>query len=458
MRLTDSLTRASTPLGVFRHRNFTFVWGSTALVGIGTQMESAVLGWFVLSLTDSPFLVGSIAAARMALNFLALFAGAIADRLPRNLMLVSVEFVMGSMGILMLALILTDMLEVWHIFAITLFMGVVRLFQMPAAQSLVADTLPRERVNNGAAFNTVAMNIAMLCGPVIGGLLYKGFGPQGAYMAIASLYLASGMVAVGIRIDRSATSRPSEPVLRAVIAGLKYAAGNQVIWAVLTAAVVMNLAGWTVHTSLAPIFARDVLGTDSAGLGLLLFAFGVGALSGSLGLAMAPSLPHHWQAAVRRRDRVARDGPALFPVPVFLPVDGAVRPGGRGLRLHAGPGPHAAAAHHAAGVQGQDHGAAFVRHPRLQLRKHSRRSHCRNLGRPRSGPGSGLRRHHANPCAGYGGAEAAAGVMKPDDGCVNLSELGHARNSNSYRGPSSGIGGSDPLTVRRLRAILKAEH
>ena len=290
MRLTTTLARASSPLGVFRYRNFAFVWSSTALVGIGTQMESAVLGWFVLSLTDSPFLVGSIAAARMALNFLALFTGAIADRLPRNLLLLSVEFVMGIMGILMLALILTDLLEVWHIFAITLFMGVVRLFQMPVAQSLVADTLPRERVNNGAAFNTVAMNIAMLGGPVIGGLLYKAFGPQGAYMAIASLYLASGMVAVGIRIDRSETPRPTEPVLRTVIDGLKYAAGNQIIWAVLTAAVVINLAGWTVHTSLAPIFARDVLGTDSAGLGLLLFAFGVGALSGSLGIAMVPNL------------------------------------------------------------------------------------------------------------------------------------------------------------------------
>ena len=255
-------------------------------------MESAVLGWFVLTLTDSPFLVGSIAAARMALNFLALFAGAISDRLPRNLLLMSVEFVMGSMGILMLALILTDLLEVWHIFAITLFMGVVRLFQMPVAQSLVADTLPRERVNNGAAFNTVAMNIAMLCGPVIGGLLYKGFGPQGAYMAIASLYLASGLVTLGIRIDRSESSSRPESVLRATIDGLRYAVGNQVIWAVLTVAVIINLTGWTVHTGLAPIFARDVLGTDSAGLGLLLFAFGVGALSGSLGLAMAPNLRH----------------------------------------------------------------------------------------------------------------------------------------------------------------------
>ena len=292
MRLTGTLARASTPLGIFRHRNFAFVWSSTALVGIGTQMESAVLGWFVLTLTDSPFLVGSIAASRMALNFLALFTGAIADRLPRNLLLMSVEFVMGTMGILMLALILTDLLQVWHIFAITLFMGVVRLFQMPVAQSLVADTLPRERVNNGAAFNTVAMNIAMLCGPVIGGLLYKGFGPQGAYLAIASLYLASGMVALCIRIDRSESRRQSESVLRATADGLRYAVGNQVIWAVLTVAIIINLSGWTVHTGLAPIFARDVLGTDSAGLGLLLFAFGVGALSGSLGLAMVPNLRH----------------------------------------------------------------------------------------------------------------------------------------------------------------------
>ena len=290
MRLAATLTRASTPLGIFRHRNFAFVWGSTALVGMGTQMESAVLGWFVLTLTDSPFLVGSIAAARMALNFLALFAGAVSDRLPRNLLLMSVEFIMGSMGILMLALILTDLLQVWHIFAITLFMGVIRLFQMPVAQSLVGDTLPRERLNNGAAFNTVAMNIAMLCGPVIGGVLFKGFGPQGAYLAIASLYLCSGMVAMGIRIERSEGVRRSESVLRTVTDGLRYAVGNQVIWAVLTVAIIINLAGWTVHTGLAPIFARDVLGTDSAGLGLLLFGFGIGALSGSLGLAMVPNL------------------------------------------------------------------------------------------------------------------------------------------------------------------------
>ena len=290
MRIAATITRASLPLGIFRHRDYAFVWGSTALVGIGTQMESAVLGWYVLTLTDSPFLVGLIAAARMALNFMALFAGALADKLPRNALLATVEFIMGSLGILMLTLILTGLLDVWHIFGITLVMGVVRLCQMPVAQSLVADTLPAERLGHGAAFNTVAMNIAMLCGPVIGGLLFKQFGPQGAYMAIATLYLSAGLAALGIRVAQTRETRSAAPVLGTVVEGLRYAVSNQVLWAVLLVAVIINLAGWTVHTGLAPIFARDVLGTDSAGLGLLLFAFGLGALSGSLGLAMVPNL------------------------------------------------------------------------------------------------------------------------------------------------------------------------
>ena len=59
---------------------------------MGTQMEALVLGWFILTLTDSPFLVGAISAARMALNIMALFAGVIADRVPRHKILAAVEF------------------------------------------------------------------------------------------------------------------------------------------------------------------------------------------------------------------------------------------------------------------------------------------------------------------------------------------------------------------------------
>ncbi|MDA1129137.1 MAG: MFS transporter [Chloroflexi bacterium] len=292
MKIAAPLNLAASPLSIFRYRNFVLVWSSTTLVGMGTQMEAAVLGWFVYTLTDSPFLVGLIAAARMALNFLALFAGAIADRLPRNLLLAAVEFIMAALGILMLALILTGRLEVWHIFAITMLMGMARIFQMPSAQSMIADTLPPEKIGNGAAFNTVAMNIAMLIGPLVGGLLFKAYGPQGAYIIIASLYFSSGLFALAVRTTMNRSNQSRESVMRTVIEGLKYAKGQQVLWATLVIAVIINIAGWTFHTSLMPVFARDVLGTDSAGLGVLLFAFGFGALAGSLGVAMVRNLQH----------------------------------------------------------------------------------------------------------------------------------------------------------------------
>jgi predicted MFS family arabinose efflux permease len=81
-------------------------------------------------------------------------------------------------------------------------------------------------------------------------------------------------------------------VLHTVIGGLRYARGEQVIWATLLLAVIVESSGWTFHTTLMPMFARDVLGRDSVGLGLLLFAFGIGAVAGSLGLAMFHNQRH----------------------------------------------------------------------------------------------------------------------------------------------------------------------
>ena len=295
-KFTATVIRAGYPLSVFRYRDFSFLWASTTLVTAGTQMEAVVLGWFILTLTDSPFLVGAISAARMSLNIMALFAGAIADRVPRHKILAAVEFLMAGFAGVMLALILSGRLETWHIFAIAVVAGMVRVFQMPAAQAMVADTLPQERIANGAAFNNLGRNIATLIGPLMGGILFHSFGPKGAFTAIAALYFVSGWVALYIR--SSSVSNPNGktlapgPVIRDVIDGLKYVKGQQVLWATLVLALTFESTGWTFHTTLMPIFARDVLDTDSVGLGWLLFAFGIGAVAASFGWAMFRDLRH----------------------------------------------------------------------------------------------------------------------------------------------------------------------
>ena len=184
LNLTGTLHRATVPLSIFRQRNFSLLWTSMTLVGMGNQMEQVVLGWYVLTLTDSPFLVGLVGSARMALNFLALFTGAIADRVPRQRLLAGVEFSMALLGTGMVVLIISDRLEVWHLYAITLLGGVIRLFQMPAAQSMVADTLSEDRISNGAALTNMGRNLTTVIGPLIGGILFQRLGPEGAFMVV----------------------------------------------------------------------------------------------------------------------------------------------------------------------------------------------------------------------------------------------------------------------------------
>ena len=290
--LSSRLLKAATPFATLRQRNFGLVWSAFMLGGLGAQMEAVVLAWFVLTLTDSPFLVGLATSARIAANFLALFSGAIIDRVSRQLVLSIVEFIMAALALVMLALIISGWLAVWHIFAITFLVGLARLFQMPAAQSLAADSVAEDRVSNAMALTNTGMNLTLIIGPLIGGFLFDQFGPGGAYAAIACIYALSGVVALFVRTRRFSTSDRRESVLSTVIQGLKYVKGQQLIWAALVVAAIINLTGFPFHTSLMPIFARDVLGTGSTGLGILMSAFGMGALAGSLVLASLPNLKH----------------------------------------------------------------------------------------------------------------------------------------------------------------------
>ncbi|PKB79751.1 MAG: hypothetical protein BZY88_11890 [SAR202 cluster bacterium Io17-Chloro-G9] len=282
MKINATLQRATYPLAIFRQRNFSLLWCSMTSAGMGTQTENLVLGWFVLNLTDSPLLVGLVASARMALNFMAVLAGAVADRVPRQRLLATVEFSMALLGLGMLVLIFSGLLEVWHIFALTAGAGMFRLFQNPAAQSMVADTLTEDRIANGAALTNTGRNMTTVIGPLIGGILFQKFGPEGAFTFIAALYFLSGIFALSIGNISRTRRREGESILRSIVEGVKYAKGQQVLWAILILAVIINFTGWPLHTSLMPIFARDVLGTGSTGLGMLMSAFGVGALLGSM--------------------------------------------------------------------------------------------------------------------------------------------------------------------------------
>ena len=112
---------------------------------------------------------------------------------------------------------------------------------------------------------------------------------QGVYAVIVVLNSLGGVLALSIGSIRTTQSK-EDSVLKAMLEGLKYVKGQQVLWGLLVLGVIINFTGWPLHTSLMPIFARDVLGTDSAGLGILMSTFGIGALIGSSVLASVRNL------------------------------------------------------------------------------------------------------------------------------------------------------------------------
>ena len=178
---------------------------------MGSQMEMVVVVWYVLNLTDSPFLVGLTAAARLGFNFLALFAGATADIVPRRTLMIIVQAVLASMALVMLTLIVTGLIEVWHIFIVTLGAGLARIFQMPTIQSLAVDSVSTDRIPNAVALINAGSNIALVLGPILGGLLFDIYGPEGAYVLVASLYILSGSATVLIGATRVSASVNGEP-------------------------------------------------------------------------------------------------------------------------------------------------------------------------------------------------------------------------------------------------------
>ena len=257
---------------------------------MGSQMETVVVVWYVLNLTDSPFLVGLTATARLGFNFLALFAGATADIVPRRTLMMVVQAVLAVLAVVMLVLIVSGQIEVWHIFIVTLGAGLARIFQMPTAQSLAVDSVSTERIPNAVALISAAMNIALVVGPIMGGLLFDLFGPEGAYVLVASLYIASGVATFMMSETRISEAVKRESVFTLVAEGLRYVKGEQLLWSVLLVAVIFNITGFSFHTTLVPIFAKDILDQDSVGLGILISSFGIGGLAGSMFWASIPNL------------------------------------------------------------------------------------------------------------------------------------------------------------------------
>jgi MFS family permease len=286
------LERIRFSLRALRHRDLRLFFAGQLVSLIGTWMQQVAVSWLMYRLTGSPFMLGVIAFSQQFPTFVvAPFAGALADRWDRHRMVVVAQFLLMLQAATLAALVLTNTVQVWHVIALSVTLGLLSGIDIPARQSLLIQLVRgSEDLANAIALNSSMFNAARLIGPAIAGVLISLTGEGTVILLNAISYVPVLVALLAIEAAREAArSGSGKSVLGSVGEGFAYALGHVPIRQILTMLALISLAGIP-YSVLMPVIARDVLGGDARTLGLLTSAVGFGALVGTIYLASRGSI------------------------------------------------------------------------------------------------------------------------------------------------------------------------
>jgi MFS family permease len=195
------------------------------------------------------------------------------------------------LALLLAALVLTDVVEVWHVFAIAAGRGIVMSINMPTRQAMLSDMVERKDLTNAIALNSATMNLTRVLGGSIGGVLITLIGTGGVFLVNGlSTTILIGTLALMV-IPPLAADRPRRSLVRSIGDGLAYIRGSDILLSLILLALAPMVFGMP-YMTLLPIFADEVLGIGNEGYGVLIAFTGIGALIGALTIAGTSNMRH----------------------------------------------------------------------------------------------------------------------------------------------------------------------
>ena len=269
-----------------QHRNYRLFFAGQTLSLIGTWMQQIAMSWLVYRITGSAMLLGVVGFASQIPTFLlAPFAGVLADRWNKHRVLLWAQTLAMLQAIVLTVLVLGNMVQVWHIIVLSVFIGMVNAFDIPARQSFLIEMIERrEDLGNAIALNSSMMNGTRLIGPSIAGILIAAVGEGICFLLNALSYLAVIAALLAMRVKPKKEKGGSKSILHELREGISYAYHSAPIKAILMLIALVSLMGIP-YTVLLPVFARDILHGEAHTYGFLMAAAGTGAFASALLLA-----------------------------------------------------------------------------------------------------------------------------------------------------------------------------
>ena len=248
----------------------------------GTWIELTATTWLLYQLTDSPFLLGLGGVFRgLPIFVFALVGGAVADRVERRRLLLITQSASVLTSLILGALVVTGNIVFWHIYAINVINATIAAVDAPGRQSLFPTLVPKGQLQNAITLNAMLFRTSNLVGPAVAGILIARVGLASPFFVNAVSYFAIIGGLLAMRIPPVA-ARTRGSIREDLVGGLRYVRASAILPLVLAIEAVLSVFGH--NQALITIFARDLLGTDAQGLGLLLSSIGLGAIVGMAAL------------------------------------------------------------------------------------------------------------------------------------------------------------------------------
>ncbi len=267
-------------------RNFRLFWLGQLVSVSGTWMQSIGQAWLVLTLTQSPFAVGTVTTLQfLPVTFLVLFGGVFADRVPKRSFLIGTQSAAMLQALILGVLVTTGVVRVWHIYLLALALGINNAFDNPTRQAFVPEMVGRGLVTNAVALNSTLFNAARIVGPAIGGITIATIGIDGTFYLNAASFVP---VIIALMMMRPSglfpVAKGQGRMFEQLREGISFAYRTPQIMLILLVMFFVGTFGYNFSTAL-PLLADFVLHVGSVGFGVMTAVLGIGSLLAALAIA-----------------------------------------------------------------------------------------------------------------------------------------------------------------------------
>ncbi len=266
-------------------RGYRFQWPADMLTSWAFEMETLILGWYVLAETGSVLWLTAFGSLQYVGTLVAPLVGVVADRIGRRALLCCTRAGYTALAGALAVLAFAGALTPWAVLAIAFVAGLARPSDWSMRNALIGDLMPAGALAAAMGLNRMTWDTARIAGALAGAGLFAALGIGPAYVFVTAFYAAGLLLTSRVSVPRRAAAGPSAAApgaWRELKEGLAFVRRSPTVLALMMLAFLVNLLAFPVTMGLLPHVAREIYAIDEVGLGHLVASFAAGSLVGSL--------------------------------------------------------------------------------------------------------------------------------------------------------------------------------